>query len=116
MSGSFLNTAKLTASPALFDNEGFLRDLSVWTPTLANDIAHSLDLSLSSRHYVVINSARAFYKDYQRMPTTRVFVKHLGLSLGPEFASSAALMQLFPNTPMRLLALCAGLPKPPNCF
>lgn len=102
--------------PALFDGEGFLRDPAHWTPALADEIARCLGLSLTDAHRQVLDACRDFQARYQRMPTTRVFVKHLGQTLGPDYAGSAALMQLFPDTPMRLVALCAGLPKPPNCF
>lgn len=103
-----------------FDSEGFLRDLSLWTPALANDIGRCLQLTagdtLSPDQHQILLAARDFHERFQRMPTTRAFVKHLGLSLGVHYAGSAALMQHFPNYPMRLVALCAGLPKPPNCF
>lgn len=103
-----------------FDSEGFLRDLTLWTPALADDIARCLQIAgdngLSAEQRRILLAAREFYQRYQRMPTTRAFVKHLGLTLGDNYASSAALMRYFPNYPMRLVALCAGLPKPPNCF
>lgn len=108
------------ASAADFDGEGFLRQPQQWTPELAQAIAACLSWSqgrgLSEEHLQVIDCCRRFYQQYQRMPTTRVFVKYLGQTLGPDWASSLRLMHLFPDTPMRWLAICAGLPKPPNCF
>lgn len=104
------------ARPADFDEEGFLRDVGQWTPALAEAIATCLDLRLTPAHVAVLQACRDFHERYQRMPTTRVFVKHLGQTLGAPHGSSSALMALFPETPMRLVALCAGLPKPPNCF
>lgn len=109
-----LDPALIAASA--FDDEGFLRDLSQWTPALAEALAPCLGLTLSAEHHAVLRACRDFHARYQRMPTTRVFVKHLADTLGPPHGSSAALMALFPNFPMRLVALCAGLPKPPNCF
>ena len=103
-----------------FDSEGFLRDLAIWTPALANDIGRCLQLTtgdvLSPEQQVILIAARDFFARYQRMPTTRAFVKHLSQTLGEPYTSSAELMRHFPNYPMRLVALCAGLPKPPNCF
>ena len=122
MSGPFWDVSRLQTPLAAssFDSEGFLRDLSQWTPALADDIARCLQLAgdsgLSAEQNRILLAAREFYQRYQRMPTTRAFVKHLGLTLGDDYASSAALMRHFPNYPMRLVALCAGLPKPPNCF
>ncbi|MDP1539490.1 MAG: TusE/DsrC/DsvC family sulfur relay protein [Moraxellaceae bacterium] len=99
-----------------FDNEGFLRQPSDWNEALAHGIAHCLGLTLSDDHFRVLLACRAFYAQYQRMPTTRAFVKYLGQQLGEPWGMSMTLMQHFPDTPMRFVALCAGLPKPPNCF
>lgn len=104
------------AAPAQFDSEGFLRDLADWSPALAHGIARCLGQELTPEHEAVLAACRDFHTRYQRMPTTRVFVKYLGETLGPPHGSSMTLMQLFPDTPMRRVALCAGLPKPPNCF
>lgn len=101
-----------------FDPEGFLRQPSQWTPALAEAIAACVPCladGLSTEHLAVLHAAREFYARYQRMPTTRVFVKFLSQEL-PSVANSMALMRLFPDTPMRWVAICAGLPKPPNCF
>lgn len=123
MNTPFWDLSRLDAArfdPGQFDHEGFLREPSGWTPALADEIARCLDLNagqgLTPAHRRVLEACRDFHTRYQRMPTTRVFVKYLGEQLGPDFAGSAALMRLFPDTPMRLVALCAGLPKPPNCF
>lgn len=122
MTGPFWDSRQLPASFAhiAFDDEGFLRDLSHWTPALADAIGHCLELSeragLTAEQHLIIAAARDFYQRYERMPTTRAFVKHLAQTLGEPYGQSAQLMQHFPNYPMRLVALCAGLPKPPNCF
>lgn len=124
MSGPFWDPGQLppgsNCSAADFDSEGFLRDLGRWTPALADAIARCLQLAdahgLSAEQRRILDAARDFHARYERMPTTRAFVKHLGLTLGEDYGSSAALMRHFPNYPMRLVALCAGLPKPPNCF
>lgn len=115
------------AKPEQFDAEGFLRQPEQWSPALAQAIAacvpclaksagaESDSMVLSAEHLAVLQAAREFYTRYQRMPTTRVFVKFLSQTL-PTVGNSLALMQLFPDTPMRWVAICAGLPKPPNCF
>ncbi len=114
--------------PEQFDHEGFLRQPSVWTPDMAQAIAACIpsmgaahnsmseeSAVLSADHLTVLNAARDFYQRFQRMPSTRVFVKFLSQE-APHLGTSIALMQLFPDTPMRWVAICAGLPKPPNCF
>jgi tRNA 2-thiouridine synthesizing protein E len=122
MTQAFWDSRQLPASfsQAQFDDEGFLRDLTQWSPALADAIGLCLSLcsaqGLSDEQQRIVMAARDFYQRYERMPTTRAFVKHLGLSLGEPYGQSATLMLHFPNYPMRLVALCAGLPKPPNCF
>ena len=116
--------------PEQFYPEGFLRQPSEWTPEMADAIAACIpsigvthkstnepnkSASLSADHLAVLHAARDFYQRFQRMPTTRVFVKFLSQE-APHVGNSIALMQLFPDTPMRWVAICAGLPKPPNCF
>ncbi|MEO6698998.1 MAG: TusE/DsrC/DsvC family sulfur relay protein [Paraperlucidibaca sp.] len=115
---------KRLATPEQFDLEGFLRQPSDWTPELAQAIASCLPCfkvkahsspALSPDHVTVLSAARDFYHRFERMPSTRVFVKFLSQE-APHVGNSIALMQLFPDTPMRWVAICAGLPKPPNCF
>lgn len=116
---TFWDTTRINsalASPDWFDADGFLRDPSHWTPTLGDEIARCLELRLTPAHHAVLMACRDFRHRYQRMPTTRVFVRHLQESQTLGITDSSDLMQLFPDTPMRLVALCAGLPKPPNCF
>lgn len=104
------------AAPADFDAEGFLREPARWRPALAHGIAACLGLTLGPDHLRILVACRDFHQRYQRMPTTRAFVKYLGQTLGEDWGHSQRLLQHFPDTPMRLVALCAGLPKPPNCF
>ena len=119
MSTPFWDVSKLVspwAVPEDFDDEGFLRRPGQWQPELAESIALALGLSLNPDHHQILAACRDFYTRYQRMPTTRAFINHLAITLGEDWRSSARLMQHFPNTPMRWVAICAGLPKPPNCF
>lgn len=119
MSAAFWDTRLLDpalAAPDAFDADGFLRDPSRWTPALGDEIGRCLGLVLTPAHHAVLLACRDFLARYQRMPTTRVFVRHLVQTPDLGIRDSSDLMQLFPDTPMRLVALCAGLPKPPNCF
>ncbi len=119
MTSAFWDVSQLDtglASANQFDDEGFLRQPADWNESLAHGIAQCLGLTLSADHFRVLMACRTFYAQYQRMPTTRAFVKYLGQQLGEPWGQSMTLLHHFPDTPMRLVALCAGLPKPPNCF
>ncbi len=111
-----MNTASPGPEPAL-DAEGHLVDLNDWTPELARRMAALDNLTLDERHFAVLNAARSFYTRYQRAPATRPLLKHLGQTLGPDYADSIRLMQLFgTGSVARTVARLAGLPKPPNCL
>ncbi len=102
--------------PSRFDSEGYLRELADWSPDIAEDIAQDLGLSLGAAHWEIIHAIRAFYSEFQLSPTTRVLLKYLGQTLGPEKSSSLYVMKLFPGTPAKTIARIAGLPKPTNCI
>jgi tRNA 2-thiouridine synthesizing protein E len=101
---------------ARFDAEGYLRRLSDWNETVAADIAQRDGVTLSPAHWEILHAIRAFYREYELSPTTRVLLKYLAQQLGRDKATSIYVMQLFPGTPAKTIARIAGLPKPANCI
>lgn len=100
----------------LFDQEGYLRDHSVWNEVLAERIAAADGITLSPAHWEILHAIRRFYAHYEMSPATRPLLKYLGRELGPAKAGSIYIMQLFPGTPAKTIAKIAGLPKPANCI
>lgn len=100
----------------LFDAEGYLRRREDWTPALAEQMAARDGIALNERHWAILHAIRAFYDEFNTSPTTRVLLKYLARTLGPEQATSIYVMQLFPGTPAKTIARLAGLPKPTNCI
>ncbi len=98
------------------DADGFLKDLSIWNETIAQQLAQQDDLSLTEAHFEIIYLLRDFYQQHQVAPANRPFVKMVKLALGPDKGNSIYLMTLFPQSPAKLAAKISGLPKPPNCF
>ncbi|MCZ2723224.1 TusE/DsrC/DsvC family sulfur relay protein [Marinomonas sp. 15G1-11] len=98
------------------DKEGYLLDLSQWTPELAEKIAQQEDLILTDDHWEIILLLRRFYKKYELSPAMRPLVKAVTKELGSEKGRSIYLMKLFPGSPPKLAAKIAGLPKPANCI
>jgi tRNA 2-thiouridine synthesizing protein E len=99
-----------------FDKEGFLRQLSDWSPEVAEQIARSESLELTTAHWEVINLLRAYYRAYESSPAMRALVKYCALELGPDKGRSVYLMSLFPGSPAKIGSKIAGLPKPDNCL
>ena len=92
----------MTKAPPLpasaFDGEGFLRNLSDWTPAVAEQIAVRENVVLSEAHWEVLNLLRRYYEAYADKGT------------------SIYLLKLFPGSPAKIGSKIAGLPKPDNCL
>ncbi|EAT13467.1 TusE/DsrC/DsvC family sulfur relay protein [Bermanella marisrubri] len=99
-----------------FDQEGFLVDLNEWSTELASAIAQQEGIELKEEHLEIIHLLRQFYESHQVAPSNRPFVKLIKNELGADKGNSIYLMQLFPESPAKIAAKIAGLPKPPNCF
>ena len=100
----------------LFDGEGFLLDLDNWSEELAHDIAHNENITLTNEHLEIIHTLRRFYAEHQVALANRPFVKLIKNTYGAEKGNSIYLMTLFPESPAKIAAKIAGLPKPANCL
>ena len=98
------------------DPQGFLVHLSDWNETVARQIAHEENISLTDAHWEVIHLLRAFYDEFEISPAMRILVKAVKQQLGEEKGNSIYLMQLFPGSPAKYASKIAGLPKPTNCL
>jgi tRNA 2-thiouridine synthesizing protein E len=100
------------------DAEGYLEDLAQWNCDLAEAFAQSIDLALTESHWELIHLMRRFYQEFDLSPAMRPFIKYVTLHLGADKGKSIYLMQLFPGegSPVKRIALIAGLPKPDNCL
>ncbi|OMH32683.1 TusE/DsrC/DsvC family sulfur relay protein [Motiliproteus sp. MSK22-1] len=98
------------------DVEGYLRNLDDWSEQVAEVIAESEGLQLTSEHWEIVRLLRDFYQEYKVSPAMRILVKQVKNSLGSEKGSSIYLMKLFPGSPAKLASKIAGLPKPTNCL
>ncbi len=97
------------------DEEGYLKNLSDWTPEVAEYMAKQDGLELTDNHWEVINFLREYYEEYQIAPAVRVLTKAIGKKLGPDKGNSKYLYELFPYGPAKQACKYAGLPKPTGC-
>lgn len=103
-------------SESMFDNEGFLIDFELWTESLGESIAASEAVALTEAHWRLIRLVRKYYREFDISPAMRPLVKFLKIQCPDLPISSGYLLQLFPNSPAKLMAKIAGLPKPENCL
>lgn len=92
-----------------FDEEGFMVDPTAWSPAIAAAIAAREGLSLTDRHWVVINFARSDFLAKGEAPSLRRITKETEVN-------AKELYQLFPSGPGKLAAKVAGLHKPTGCI
>lgn len=100
----------------VLDKEGFLRNLSDWSPEVAVELAVSEGLELTESHWQILTELRGFYKETEISPAMRPFVKLVKTRVSDDLGNSITLMQLFGQSPAKTAAKVAGLPKPTNCL
>jgi tRNA 2-thiouridine synthesizing protein E len=98
------------------DPAGFLKDWTSWTNDVAHELATNEGVTLTDAHWVIINLARQFYQEFDHAPSQRPLARYIKIHLGAEKAGSIYLMQLFGQSPAKMIALLSGLPKPKNCL
>lgn len=98
------------------DKDGFLLNLDDWNETVAQQLATNEGLELTAAHWEVIYKLRDFYAEFDLSPAMRPLTKYLKTHLGADKASSIYLLKLFPQSPAKLAAKIAGLPRPENCL
>jgi len=102
--------------PSAFDKEGFLRQLSDWSPDAAEQIATGEDITLTDAHWEIISLLREYYQAFDSSPSMRPLAKYCSNRLGADKGKSIYLLSLFPGSPAKIASKIAGLPKPDNCL
>ena len=97
------------------DEEGYLANLTEWTPEVGAKMAADDGCDLTENHWEVINFLREYYEEYQIAPAVRVLTKAIGKKLGADKGNSKYLYELFPYGPAKQACKYAGLPKPTGC-
>ena len=92
-----------------WDEDGFMVDAMAWTPELAEAIGGAMNITLTDRHWIVINFARAEFEANDDAPTLRRITKQTDVK-------TKELYQLFPGGAAKIAARIAGLPKPTGCI
>lgn len=95
-------------------------DAAAWTPEVARVLAAAEDRQLTDAHWEILQVLRDFYARYELSPAMRPLIKAIRQQLDPSKGTSLYLLELFPEgnrseSPARIAARLAGLPKPTNC-
>jgi TusE/DsrC/DsvC family sulfur relay protein len=104
-----MTTATIAGKDLIVDNEGFLQQPDQWDRVVAQALAAELDMTLTERHWLVIDYMRNTYLETGQAPTIRSLGKQSGVPV-------KELYQLFPKGPAKLAAKLAGIPKPHGCI
>jgi tRNA 2-thiouridine synthesizing protein E len=93
-----------------FDHDGFMRDGTLWSPEIAMAIAAREGLTLTDRHWGIVDIVRFEHEHHHEFPPMQKLSNMLGLT-------EAKIGEMFPSTPsVRLIAMIAGLPNPLDAY
>lgn len=106
----------ITSTYPALDKDGFLLNLSDWSPQVAEMLARREEIILTEAHWEIIYTIREFYEEFDLSPAMRPFARYVKQKLGSDKAKSIYLMTLFPESPAKKAARIAGLPRPENCL
>ncbi len=90
------------------DEEGFMTDPGQWTKEVAQGLASEVGITLTDRHWVVLDFVRKDAADQGEPPGVRRITKLTDVSM-------KEIYQLFPKGPGILASKLAGHGKPQGC-
>lgn len=98
------------------DQDGHLVDYTDWNETIAQQLADSIELSLTPWHFKILAAVRQFYQQFGHAPATRPLIKYLMKTVDPEINNACLQEQFKTGLVARHLSRLAGVPKPANCL
>ncbi len=91
---------------------GFLENMEDWNEDIGLAIAESEGLSMTERHWDIVNYLRKEYYDNNgNQPNNRVMAKAMAEKWPDEKVNASTLFELFPGTPSKQAGQIAGLPE-----
>lgn len=90
------------------NDDGFMIDPQEWTPDIAEELARQAGITLTDRHWKVIEFCRRDAAEQGTPPGLRRITAVAGIP-------TKELYQLFPKGPGILAAKVSGLTKPKSC-
>lgn len=103
-------TTTIAGHEVELNDDGFMTDMSQWTPEIAAEIAREAGIEpLTEKHWQVIDFCRRDAVEKGTPPGVRRITKNSGVS-------QKEIYQLFPKGPGLLAAKISGLTKPKSCI
>lgn len=90
--------------------DGCLSNMDDWTSSLAEQMASNEGLTLTDKHWDVLNTMREYYEQYNTSPILKLLRRELAKKFGAERASEPALSALFPKGVQYQGTRIAGIP------
>lgn len=90
------------------DGDGYLTDMSAWTPEIAKAMAEQDGVELDETKWAHILKAREYFEDNGVVPPIRKFAKYVG-------EDQKVMFQMWMTGPMKPITKYGGLPKPTGC-
>lgn len=92
-----------------FDEEGFMSNPDDWDKDVAVVLAGDINISLTDRHWEIIDFSRSDYQAQGEAPGLRRISKEASVP-------TKELYKLFPKGPAKKIAYVSGLGKPTGCI
>ncbi|MBI3561153.1 MAG: TusE/DsrC/DsvC family sulfur relay protein [Gammaproteobacteria bacterium] len=90
------------------DGDGYLVDMSIWTPDIAKAMAAADGIDMTDEKWTQILKAREYFDEYGTVPPIRKFAKYLE-------KDQKELFSMWMTGPMKPITKYGGLPKPTGC-
>lgn len=103
-----MTTTMLAGQSIAMNDDGFMTNPLEWTPEVAAELAQRAGITLTDRHWTVIEFCRRDAAEKGTSPGLRRITAETGVP-------TKELYQLFPKGPGILAAKISGLTKPKSC-
>jgi tRNA 2-thiouridine synthesizing protein E len=90
------------------NDEGYLEDMNQWNENIANEIANEIGITLTPKHFEVLNYLRE-----KTIAKEALTIRSVGKS---GVVDIKELYVLFPKGPLKFSSKIAGIPKPTSCI
>ena len=104
-----MSEREMVGTTIVFDEDGFMANQEDWNKEVAEVLAGDLKITLTDRHWDVINFCRTDFAAEGDAPTLRRITKIGGVP-------TKELYKLFPKGPAKKVAYVSGLKKPSGCI